>query len=112
MLWVNAPVAPTAAFSADPLTGEWPLKVQFTDASTGTGPFTYKWDFGDGQTSTEQNPSHTYATVGTYAVTLKVTSDWATDDATTAITVTKATPTLALTINGESSSLNLRRAIR
>jgi PKD repeat protein len=61
---------------ADPDEGAPPLKVQFTasvEEETG-GPFTFKWDFGDGQTSTEQNPMHTYEKVGEYTATLEVTN--------------------------------------
>jgi PKD repeat protein len=48
------------------------LFFQFIDFSlTGTGD-TWIWDFGDGQTSTEQNPTHTYAEAGIYTVTLSV----------------------------------------
>lgn len=53
------------------------LGVQFTDASTGLAPLatnTYSWDFGDGNTSTAQNPLHSYATSGTYTVCLIFTS--------------------------------------
>lgn len=53
------------------------LGVQFSDASTGLGPAavnTYSWDFGDGNTSTAQNPLHTYAASGTYTVCLIFTS--------------------------------------
>ena len=47
--------------------------VKFTDASTGTGSnTTYSWTFGDGQTSTIQNPVHTYASSGTYSVCLTI----------------------------------------
>ncbi|MHC1727329.1 MAG: PKD domain-containing protein [Syntrophobacteraceae bacterium] len=61
--------APVADFSASPMEGFAPLLVQFTDASTGsvTG---WLWNFGDEQTSSDQNPSHTYATEGTYTVSL------------------------------------------
>jgi PKD repeat protein len=49
-------------------------EVQFTDASQGgMPPYTYEWDFGDGTTSTEANPTHTYDTAGEYTVTLTVT---------------------------------------
>jgi len=41
---------------------------------TGTAPFTYLWDFGDGTTSTQQYPSHTYAVAGHYAVCLTITT--------------------------------------
>ena len=47
------------------------LTTQFTDAST--GPVTsYEWLFGDGGTSTDRNPTHTYATAGSYQATLTV----------------------------------------
>ncbi len=60
---------------ADPDEGEPPLKVQFTASveEEDGGPFTFKWDFGDGQSSTEQNPVHTYEKVGEYTATLTVT---------------------------------------
>lgn len=40
---------------------------------TGTAPFTYVWDFGDGNTSTQQYPSHTYAQAGNYLICLTIT---------------------------------------
>jgi hypothetical protein len=60
-----------AAFSASPLSGKAPLTVKFTDKSTGA-PTSWFWNFGDGKTSTEQNPMHTYTTEGTYTVRLTV----------------------------------------
>jgi len=42
--------------------------VNFSDSAIATGPITYRWLFGDGGTSTLQNPSHTYTTPGTYTV--------------------------------------------
>ena len=67
-------VGPTADFNANPTTGTVPLAVQFSDQSTaGTNPITsWQWDFGDGGTSSEQNPQHIYATAGTYTVKLTV----------------------------------------
>ncbi len=48
----------------------------FTNSSVATGGIaSYLWDFGDGATSTQANPSHTYVTGGTYYVNLKVTSN-------------------------------------
>ena len=41
-----------------------PALIQFSNISTGTGPLTYKWLFGDGGTSTAESPSHTYRVVG------------------------------------------------
>ena len=60
-----------AAFSASSTSGEIPLTVQFSDSSTGS-PDSWDWDFGDGETSTEQNPQHVYDEVGTYTVSLAV----------------------------------------
>jgi len=48
-----------------------PLTVNFTDLSTGSID-SWNWDFGDGSTSTQQNPSHTYDTDGTYTVSLTI----------------------------------------
>jgi PKD repeat protein len=71
-------VLPTAAFSADPTSGPPPLTVQFTDESEGE-PTSWSWDFGEGNTSTEQNPSHTYNNGGTYDVRLVVSNDKGSD---------------------------------
>jgi len=61
---------------ADPDEGAPPLKVQFTASveEEEGGPFTFLWEFGDGQKSTEQNPVHTYEKVGEYTSTLTVTN--------------------------------------
>ena len=63
---------PTAGFSATPVTGPAPLAVNFSDSSSGTIA-SWSWKFGDGGTSTAQNPSYSYTKAGTYAVTLDVT---------------------------------------
>ena len=66
----TAPVPPVAAFTATPMTGIAPLNVTVTDNSGGA-PTSWAWEFGDGQTSNLQNPpAHTYASPGTYTVTL------------------------------------------
>jgi len=62
---------PTADFSANPLSGNKPLTVNFMDRSTGNIT-SWSWNFGDGNTSTEQNPSHTYNNAGDYPVALTV----------------------------------------
>jgi len=51
-----------------------PVTINFTNTSSGTGTLSYAWDFGDGGTSTLQNPSHTYTSGGSFTVTLVVTS--------------------------------------
>jgi hypothetical protein len=67
-----------ANFSVGPgqTTGQLPHTVDFTDKSTSTRPITtHLWEFGDGETATEANPSHTYTQAGSYDVTLTVTND-------------------------------------
>ena len=70
--------SPTVNFSGTPLSGCFPLTVQFTDLSTpgnGNSNTAWLWDFGNGTTSTQQNPSVTYTTAGNYSVTLRVTNN-------------------------------------
>ena len=64
---------PGANFIATPTNGTAPLTVQFTDTSTNS-PTSWNWTFGDGGTSTAQNPSYTYTTPGIYTVTLNATN--------------------------------------
>jgi PKD repeat protein len=76
---------PIPEFTGTPRSGMVPpsLTVTFTDASTGS-PTSWLWDFGDGQTSTTRNPTHTYSSAGSYDVSLTVS------DGTTTNTQTKA----------------------
>jgi PKD repeat protein len=62
-----------AKFSANVTSGNAPLEVQFTDLST-NDPTSWEWQFGDGATSNEKHPSHTYNEVGAYTVTLTVSN--------------------------------------
>lgn len=88
--------APNADFSAEPSSGEEPLEVNFTDRSIGdiTG---WEWDFGDGSTSTERNPTHSYTEEGTYTVELTVNGPGGSDTDTRidhiAVTEKSVTPT-------------------
>ncbi|MBP8132456.1 MAG: PKD domain-containing protein [Candidatus Hydrogenedentes bacterium] len=70
-------VPPAPDFSATPTSGRDPLVVKFTDLTEpGTGEqLTYAWDFGDGGTSSETEPVHTYVRLGTFDVSLTVTSE-------------------------------------
>lgn len=91
---VTAPV--NAMFSASPDTTS-PLMVQFTNESTGP-VVASSWDFGDGTTSAETSPSHTYAAGGTYTVTLTVTgSDGGTSSYSGQVTVTEPVDALFAT---------------
>ena len=63
-----------ASFTANVTVGNAPLTVQFTDESTGDIATSWSWDFGDGSTSTEQSPVHTYVSAGNYTVKLTVSN--------------------------------------
>ena len=68
---------PTPAFRSKPSAGTAPLTVAFTDQSKDSDGqvVAVSWDFGDGATSAERNPTHLYAVPGTYVVTLTATDD-------------------------------------
>lgn len=72
--------------------------INFTNTSSiEVGTLTYAWDFGDGNTSTDQSPSHAYAVDGTYTATLTVTSDNGCEDVTTASVQVNESPTALFT---------------
>ncbi|MFE9428031.1 PKD domain-containing protein [Kitasatospora sp. NPDC006697] len=86
--WVQGATPLSASATGSASTGNAPLAENFTGAATGgTAPYTYSWNFGDGGTSTAQNPSHTYTAAGTYTATLTVT-DSASHTATSQVTTT------------------------
>jgi DNA-binding beta-propeller fold protein YncE len=62
-----------AQFSATPVMGPTPLAVSFTDASENS-PTSWAWDFGDGETSAERNPIHSYQAAGHHTVTLRASN--------------------------------------
>jgi gliding motility-associated-like protein len=69
---------PTVDFIYDKDFGCTPYRVQFTDqssAASNTVNSSWFWDFGDGQTSTQRNPSHVYRISDNFTISLKVTSD-------------------------------------
>jgi PKD repeat protein len=72
---------PEANFTASPTSGCAPLSVQFQDTSTNS-PTSWSWDFGDGATSTEQNPGYTYNAPGTYNVSLTAQNNCGNDSKT------------------------------
>ena len=78
--------APTAAFTSTTsfVTGN------FTNTSTSGGTTSYLWNFGDGGTSTQQNPIHVYGGTGAYLVTLTVTNDCGSTTFTDSITLAVA----------------------
>jgi PKD repeat protein len=66
-------VPPVTNFTRTPSSGTRPLTVNFTDTSTNY-PTSWLWHFGDGTTSTAQNPSHTYSAGGSYTPSLTATN--------------------------------------
>lgn len=70
MALISVKTTATASFSSAINVGQ----VAFTNTTTG-GATTFFWNFGDGQTSTDEHTSHTYGTSGTYTVVLSATND-------------------------------------
>ena len=89
---ITTRLIPIVSFTANASAGSDPLVVQFTDTSLYV-PTNWAWDFGDGTTSTEQNPVHTYS-IGTYSINLTATNGDGSNSTTKTdyITVTKNGP--------------------
>jgi len=87
--------APVADFTANVTSGDAPLSVQFTDASSGS-PTTWFWEFGDNETSTEQGPGHTYSAAGNYTINLTVTNAAGSNSTIKADYITVTAPVTAL----------------
>ena len=95
--------SPIAGFSATPLSGYGPLTVQFTDSTENT-PTSWSWNFGDGNTSSTQNPEHIYQTVSaptSYTVTLIASSAFgvSTSIQTNYISVSEPAPTASFNVS-------------
>ncbi|MFF5217139.1 ThuA domain-containing protein [Micromonospora sp. NPDC000442] len=92
--------APIAVASAEPTSGQAPLTVAFSSAGSRDpdgGTLGYAWTFGDGGTSTEANPTHTYAEAGNYTAQLTVTNPKGrTAVANVPITVGNTAPTVTI----------------
>jgi TolB protein len=72
---------PIGNFTAKPLSGAVPLRIQFTDLSSGI-PTAWEWDFGDGKVSFEKDPAYIYTKAGNYSVSLTVSNPYGTDTVT------------------------------
>jgi serine protease len=96
---LTMPSAPVANFKATPRSGDGPLVVQFTDTSIGHVT-SRQWDFGDGTTSTQQHPVHTYTfdNQGDFTVSLRVTGIGGTDTETKTNYIHLNTPAILVNI--------------
>jgi PKD repeat protein len=96
---VESNTAIRADFSGSPTTGSAPLTVEFTDISAGA-PTMWLWNFGDGSTSTERDPTHVYLGPGSYSVSLTVSSTEGSSTTTKNgyVTVTGVSPTVTPTV--------------
>jgi PKD repeat protein len=74
---VFEPTSPQVIIAAAPISGTAPLTVTFVNSSTNSTD--YLWDFGDGQTTFEISPTHTYTQAGVYTVTVTVSDGVLTD---------------------------------
>ncbi|AKB83661.1 cell surface protein [Methanosarcina barkeri 3] len=78
-------IIPVANFRSNVTEGYTPLTVQFTDLSENVTE--WNWEFGDGDTSSEQDPVHTYSATGTYEVSLIANNENGTDSKLATITI-------------------------
>jgi PKD repeat protein len=97
---------PATNITARVISRRIPLPVQFTSTSTGTPITSYKWNFGDGKTSTVQNPLHIYKRVGMYTVTLTVTGPEGTSTNNIIVAAYPA-PIAKITVNRKSGKVPL-----
>jgi large repetitive protein len=112
--WLLAGCSPDARFSINPISGNAPLDVEFTDQSVtlflGFIDISvlmpvreWRWDFGDGAGSTAQDPDHTYAYAGDYEVTLTAYTRLSSHSRTAMIGVDAITPTANFTFSQDSA---------
>ncbi len=99
----GGPTPPTANFTGSPTSGCPTLTVNFTDQSSGDIT-DWSWDFGDGTTSTLQNPSHDYANPGSYTVSLTVTGPGGSDTNTKNNYITVEDPAVTADFSGTPTS--------
>ncbi|MGW4111170.1 ThuA domain-containing protein [Actinosynnema sp. NPDC004786] len=103
----NQPRNPVARASADRVSGPVPLTVRFSSAGSSDpegGALRYRWDFGDGATSTEANPTHTYTRAGNYSPTLTVTDPQnLTGTASVLVTAGNTAPSVTLQAPGDGA---------
>jgi gliding motility-associated-like protein len=85
---------PTAGFQATPFTQVFPDATVVLNNTSAPGNWNYQWSFGDGASSTDQDPAdHVYGTWGTFTITLVVSGVYCTDTATQDVVIVPPLPT-------------------
>ncbi len=107
---VSTPAQLSASFTANPINPQTGTPVTFTaTAAGGIRPYSYAWNFADGQTGTGQTTTHTYATAGSYTAVLNAT-DALNHGVTASNTITvSSTPAPDFTITAAPSSLTVQQ---
>jgi PKD repeat protein len=96
----------TASANADKTTAAIGESIHFSGLATGgASPYVWGWDFGDGSSSTAQNPTHSYSSVGSFTATLTVTGDCGKIDTDT-ITITVSNPVIVTTNGPYNTTVN------
>jgi len=97
---------PAANFTVSVTEGPAPLEVRFSDLSTGS-PTAWQWDFGDGGTSSERNPTHTFTVAGTHRVILQASKGTTMSEQARPFTITVGPgPLDRITLLPDSAKLN------
>jgi PKD repeat protein len=95
---IHVKATPSAAFTSNVTAGCMPLTVNFSDMSTGLVGAQYAWVFGNGQSSSQQNPVATFTAAGSYTVQLVVTNDEGCTDTASATIVVDPLPVAQATM--------------
>lgn len=95
---------PFASFTSEKMSVPKSLTIAFTDTSIGK-PTSWYWNFGDGNSSTEQNPTHTYSAAKNYTVSLTASNDNSTNSTFRVIDVFKTTGPFAYVTSGNNISV-------
>ena len=111
----KAPVgsAPVCDFTASATSATTGQSIQFTDKST-NAPSSWLWTFGDGSTSSLQNPSHAYSVEGSYTVSLKATNSYGNNSKTNTnyITITVAGSAPVADFSASATSVTVGQSIQ
>ena len=102
--WTLGSQPPVAVASATPTAGQAPLPVTFSSAGSGPAGISYSWTFGDGGTSTQANPTHTYTAPGQYTARLTV-SDGTNTAVSNDLTIRVGTPPVATILTPTTGAL-------